>query len=57
MNNITLGQILTGTEARDAIHIAIAPVVAKEKLYPCQASSRRQKVFLRDRSGFENLPQ
>lgn len=35
-SNITLGQILTGNEGRDAVHVAIAPCVAKEKLYPGQ---------------------
>lgn len=29
-----LGNLLTGTEGRDAIHIAITPVVASERLYP-----------------------
>lgn len=29
-----LGNLLTGTEGRDAIHIAIIPVVASERLYP-----------------------
>ena len=36
MSTITLGQILTGNEGRDAVHVAIAPAVAKEKLYPGQ---------------------
>lgn len=35
-SNITLGQILTGNEGRDAVHVAIAPCVAKEKLFPGQ---------------------
>lgn len=29
-----LGHLLTGAEGRDAIHIAIIPVVASERLYP-----------------------
>lgn len=32
----TLGKILDGDEQRDAIHIAIAPVIAIETLYPAQ---------------------
>lgn len=36
-DKITLGQFLSGDEHRDAIHIAIAPVIANEKLYPGQA--------------------
>lgn len=35
-SNITLGQIITGNEGRDAVHVAIAPCVAKEKLFPGQ---------------------
>lgn len=33
---LTLGTILRGKEERDAIHLAIAPVTAAEKLYPGQ---------------------
>jgi hypothetical protein len=29
-----LGEIITGDEKRDAIHIAVAPVTASVKLYP-----------------------
>jgi len=36
MSNIPLGKLLEGNEARDAIHIAIAPVIAGEKLKPGQ---------------------
>lgn len=35
-NPPTLGTILTGTHYRDAIHIAIAPVIAQERLFPGQ---------------------
>lgn len=35
-NPPTLGTVLTGTHYRDAIHIAIAPVVADERLFPGQ---------------------
>lgn len=45
---IKLGQLLTGNEQRDAIHIAVAPVVANEKLYPGQeigfVDNRQTKV-------------
>ena len=34
MSNTEVGQLLTGSEGRDAIHIAVAPVVAGEKLRP-----------------------
>lgn len=33
-SNPELGKLLTGDEQRDAIHIAIAPVVAVQKLHP-----------------------
>lgn len=36
MSDVTLGKILTGTHHRDAIHVAIAPVVAAESLSPGQ---------------------
>lgn len=36
MSTITLGQIIDGNQGRDAVHIAIAPAVAKEKLFPGQ---------------------
>lgn len=31
-----LGQLLTGTEGRDAVHIALAPVIAGERIEPGQ---------------------
>lgn len=34
MTEVKLGQLITGTEGRDAIHIAIAPVEATEWLEP-----------------------
>lgn len=34
MSNVEIGQLLNGTEQRDAIHIAIAPVVAVRTLNP-----------------------
>lgn len=34
MSDVKLGSILSGTEQRDAIHIAIAPVIAASTLYP-----------------------
>ena len=33
---ITLGELITGTFFRDAIHIAVAPVIANEELQPGQ---------------------
>lgn len=33
-DNIKLGQLLDGTEERDAIHVAIVPVIANERLKP-----------------------
>jgi len=36
MNEIQLGQIIEDEQTRDAIHIAIAPVMAIAKLYPGQ---------------------
>lgn len=32
----TLGTYITGAEARDAIHLAVVPIVASEKVYPGQ---------------------
>jgi hypothetical protein len=32
----TLGKIITSDEKRDAVHIAVAPVLAARKLYPGQ---------------------
>ena len=34
MNEIKLGKLIDGPAERDAIHIAIAPVVANERLKP-----------------------
>lgn len=34
VSDVTLGKLLTGGEKRDAIHIAIAPVVAGQRLAP-----------------------
>jgi hypothetical protein len=34
MTEVKLGQIITGDSHRDAIHIAIAPVIAGEDIYP-----------------------
>lgn len=34
MNNLNIGQIITTEQHRDAIHIAVAPVTAGEKLSP-----------------------
>lgn len=34
MSDVTLGSIITGEHARDAIHIAVAPVIAGEDLNP-----------------------
>lgn len=34
MNDLPLGKIIEGTQQRDAIHIAVAPVVASERLVP-----------------------
>lgn len=34
MSDVTLGQIINGFAARDAIHIAIAPMIAAEDLSP-----------------------
>lgn len=36
MENVKLGKIIDENEHRDAIHIAIAPVIATEKLWPGQ---------------------
>jgi len=36
MNNDDLGKLIEGEGHRDAIHVAIAPVTAGEKLYPGQ---------------------
>ena len=36
MSDIKLGTLLEGTEQRDAIHVAIAPVTAWQTLYPGQ---------------------
>lgn len=36
MDTPKLGKLIQGEEHRDAVHIAIAPVVATEKLYPGQ---------------------
>lgn len=36
MNDVKLGQLIDVDQKRDAIHIAIAPVVAAERLYPGQ---------------------
>ena len=38
MNNTQnkIGKILTNETQRDAIHIAVLPVISDEKLYPCQ---------------------
>jgi len=36
MSDVVLGKILEGEQHRDAVHIAIAPVVATEKLSPGQ---------------------
>ena len=33
----TVGKLLEGTEQRDAIHFALAPMIAVEKLYPGQS--------------------
>lgn len=33
---LTIGKILTGTEQRDAIHFALAPMEAAERVYPGQ---------------------
>lgn len=41
--NIELGKLIKETQDRDAIHIAVAPVIAAEKLYP------GQHVGLKDR--------
>lgn len=35
-SNVKLGQLLIGGEKRDAVHIAIAPVIAGERLEPGQ---------------------
>jgi hypothetical protein len=36
MSDLKFGEIISGTAERDAIHIAVAPVVAKEKLFAGQ---------------------
>lgn len=36
MEAVKIGQLITEPQQRDAIHVAIAPVVAKEKLFPGQ---------------------
>lgn len=36
MSNLPLGQIITTPQARDAIHVAVAPVIASETLHPGQ---------------------
>lgn len=36
MSDLGLGKIITGEQHRDAIHVAVAPVTASEKLYPGQ---------------------
>lgn len=36
MGPVKIGEILSGTEERDAVHVALAPVVATEKLAPGQ---------------------
>ena len=36
MSDITLGELITGTGERDAIHVALAPVKANERLKPGQ---------------------
>lgn len=37
MASIEIGKLLQGKQERDAIHIAIAPMIAVEKLYPGQS--------------------
>lgn len=37
MTDLKIGQIIDATAKRDAIHIAIAPVIADEKLAPGQS--------------------
>lgn len=36
MDSLGIGQIITGTAHRDAIHVAIMPITAGERLYPGQ---------------------
>lgn len=36
MDNLKIGSIIEGTQSRDAIHIAVAPVTASERLAPGQ---------------------
>jgi hypothetical protein len=36
MDNLKIGEIITTTQFRDAIHIAVAPVIAGERLFPGQ---------------------
>lgn len=40
----TVGKLLTGTEGRDAIHFALAPVVASEILRPGQEVGRNGSI-------------
>jgi hypothetical protein len=34
--NLKLGQIIVGNQQKDAVHVAVAPVIANEILYPAQ---------------------
>ncbi len=36
MSDVKLGSLINGPKVRDAIHVAVAPVVATEKLMPGQ---------------------
>jgi hypothetical protein len=47
----TLGTIIGPGEKRDAIHLAVLPVVAGERLYPGQAISARDGIAMPDAYG------
>jgi len=36
MSDVGIGKLITSEQKRDAIHVAVAPVVAQQKLYPGQ---------------------
>jgi len=46
MDNLGIGKLITGEAHRDAIHVAVAPVFAGERLYP------GQHVAIRDGEAF-----
>ena len=49
MSNITLGQLITTEQKRDAVHVAVAPATAKETLFP--------GVRIKIKNGYANIAQ